>query len=228
MNATTFRYITDALTKDEALEMLKAKETTKKEREEKVRKVGSVVLSLLLFSRLYTYSSIYCCILDIPPTSHRLAGWVRLPLYDFISVCRLMLRYNYSLGYSDDKVSKLMKAAVARGFTHFKMKVGTNRFSDLRRGKLIRSIIDDPQYFPDSRLVRDPEHSSLEGKNAGGTGSVLMMDANQVWDVEDAIEWTKGLAEIKPWYASLPPLCYASMECLQPRFQVYRGADCTR
>ncbi|EIM84643.1 mandelate racemase/muconate lactonizing enzyme [Stereum hirsutum FP-91666 SS1] len=158
VNATTFRYITDALTPDEALEMLKAKEATKKVREEKVREVGY-------------------------PAYVTSAGW---------------------MGYSDDKVSKLMKAAVARGFNHFKMKVGTNRLSDLRRGKLIRSIIDDPQYFPESRLVTDPGDSSLEGKNAGGTGSVIMMDANQVWDVGDAIEWTKGLAEIKPWFIEEP------------------------
>lgn len=111
-----------------------------------------------------------------------------------------------------------MKAAVARGFNHFKMKVGTNRLSDLRRGKLIRSIIDDPQYFPESRFVRDPGHSSLEGKNAGGTGSVIMMDANQVWDVADAIEWTKGLAEIKPWCVPLPNLLCASMAVLTAAF----------
>lgn len=111
-----------------------------------------------------------------------------------------------------------MKAAVARGFTHFKMKVGTDRTSDLRRGKLIRSIIDDPQYFPESRSVKDPGHLSLEGKNAGRTGSVIMMDANQVWDVGDAIEWMKGLAEIKPWYIPLAPSRYGSMEVLKAVF----------
>lgn len=53
MNATTFRYITDVITKDEALKMLKAKEATKKDREDQVRNVGSVVPSLLLFSSVY-------------------------------------------------------------------------------------------------------------------------------------------------------------------------------
>ncbi len=40
MKATTFRYITDVITPEEAIEMLKAKEASKKEREEKVRELG--------------------------------------------------------------------------------------------------------------------------------------------------------------------------------------------
>ena len=79
------------------------------------------------------------------------------------------------------------------------MKVGGGFESDLRRGKLIRSVIDDPQYFPKDRGPRGPNGPELKGKNAGPTGSVLMIDANQVWDVNEAIEYTKGLAEIKPW-----------------------------
>jgi len=46
--------------------------------------------------------------------------------------------------------------------------------------------------------------SSIEGKNAGPTGSVLMIDANQVWDVPQAIEYVKRLAEIKPWFIEEP------------------------
>ena len=104
------------------------------------------------------------------------------------------------LGYSDDKVLQLTKAAVAKGFKHFKMKVGSNFESDLRRGKLIRSIIDDPQYFSkDKDPLQNPDDPELKGKNAGPTGAVLMIDANQVWDVKEAIEYTKSLAEIKPW-----------------------------
>jgi hypothetical protein len=52
-----------------------------------------------------------------------------------------------SVGYHDEKVVRLTKEAIARGFNHFKMKVGANLADDLRRGKLIRSIIDDPQYM---------------------------------------------------------------------------------
>ena len=155
MNATAFRYITDAITKDEALAMLKEKAATKSEREAHVREVGY-------------------------PAYVTSAGW---------------------LGYSDEKVARLTREAVAAGFNHFKMKVGANRDSDLRRGKVIRSIIDDPQYLPTGQKPRDPNGPDLVGKNAGPTGSVLMIDANQVWDVPEAIEYVKSLEDIKPWYA---------------------------
>ena len=45
-----------------------------------------------------------------------------------------------------------------------------------------------------------PDSPELKGKNAGPTGAVLMIDANQVWDVDQAIEYVKGLEEIKPWW----------------------------
>jgi len=40
VKAMSWRYISDAITKDEALAMLKAKEATKKEREAEVKKRG--------------------------------------------------------------------------------------------------------------------------------------------------------------------------------------------
>lgn len=46
---------------------------------------------------------------------------------------------------------------------------------------------------------RDPNSDALKNKNASATGAVLMIDANQVWDVKEAIDYVKGLAEIKPW-----------------------------
>jgi len=79
------------------------------------------------------------------------------------------------------------------------MKVGADQADDLRRGKLIRSIIDDPQYLPSGSKPRDPNGEDLRGKNAGPTGAVLMIDANQVWDVQQAIDYVKGLEAIKPW-----------------------------
>jgi L-fuconate dehydratase len=115
------------------------------------------------------------------------------------------------LGYSDEKIARLTKEAVAGGFNHFKMKVGADQASDIRRGKIIRSIIDDPQYLPAGHEPRDPNGPDLVGKNAGPTGSVLMIDANQVWDVPEAIEYVKGLQEIKPWLVSR---CLASTHCL--------------
>lgn len=93
-------------------------------------------------------------------------------------------------------MARLTKEALAAGFNHFKMKVGANVDDDLRRGTLIRSIIDDPQY---ATVKRDPGSKELEGKNAGPTGSVLMIDANQVWDVQQAIDYVKKLEPIKPW-----------------------------
>jgi L-fuconate dehydratase len=106
------------------------------------------------------------------------------------------------LGYSDEKVAQLTKEAIKAGFNHFKMKVGVNLADDLRRGRLIRSIIDDPQYLPgDPEPARLPGAAALAGKNAGPTGAVLMIDANQVWDVQQAIDYVSSLAEIKPWCA---------------------------
>lgn len=153
VNATAFRYISDAITKEEALAMLKAKAATKAEREAHVKEVGY-------------------------PAYVTSAGW---------------------LGYSDEKVARLTREAVEAGFNHFKMKVGADRANDLRRGKIIRSIIDDPQYLPAGRKPKDPNGPDLIGKNAGPTGSVLMIDANQVWDVPEAIDYVKDLEPIKPW-----------------------------
>jgi len=115
------------------------------------------------------------------------------------------------IGYEDDKVRHLTLEALKKGFNHFKMKVGTNVESDLRRGRIIRSVIDDPGNLPESR--KSPSPSSIEGKNAGPTGSVLMIDANQVWDVPQAIEYVKKLAEIKPWFIEEPT---APDECVLP------------
>ena len=102
-------------------------------------------------------------------------------------------------GYTDEKVARLTKEAVAQGFNHFKMKVGANRDNDLKRAQIIRSIIDDPQYLPEGLAPRDPNGEDLRGKNAGPTGAVLMIDANQVWDVQQAIDYVTSLKEVRPW-----------------------------
>ncbi|THH27444.1 hypothetical protein EUX98_g6744 [Antrodiella citrinella] len=158
VKSTAFRYISDAITKEEALTMLKKKAASKPEREARVREVGY-------------------------PAYVTSAGW---------------------LGYSDEKVARLTKEALRAGFNHFKMKVGADRDSDLRRGTIIRSIIDDPQYLPAGHKPRDPNGPDLVGKNAGPTGSVLMIDANQVWDVPQAIEYVASLEAIKPWFIEEP------------------------
>ncbi|KAG9025067.1 hypothetical protein FRB95_010596 [Tulasnella sp. JGI-2019a] len=156
VNSAAFRYISDAITKDEALEMLKSREAGKKEREEKVRELGY-------------------------PAYVTSAGW---------------------LGYDDEKVARLTREAVSAGFNHFKMKVGQNVDDDLRRGRIIRSIIDDAQYLPEGHVA--PTAASIAGKNAGPTGAVFMIDANQVWDVPQAIEYVKKLESVKPWFIEEP------------------------
>ena len=153
---------------------MKEKEASKAEREAKVRQLGYTLF--LPFTA------------EVSDISR--SPWFSYPAY-ITSVGWL--------GYSDHKVLQLTKEAVAKGFNHFKMKVGSDFASDLRRGKLIRSIIDDPQYLPKDGDPQCPNSPGLRGKNAGPTGAVLMIDANQVWDVNQAIEYTKGLAEIKPW-----------------------------
>jgi L-fuconate dehydratase len=82
------------------------------------------------------------------------------------------------LGYSDDKIRGLAQQALAAGFTHLKLKVGGDPASDLRRARIVREAIG-----PDRRL---------------------MLDANQVWGVEQAIEAAHKLAEVDPWWLEEP------------------------
>src|SRR3954471_11340027 len=82
------------------------------------------------------------------------------------------------LGFTDDGVRRRARAAVADGWTHVKMKVGGDPDADARRAALIREEIG-PERF-------------------------LMMDANQVWEVDEAIERTRALAEFAPWWMEEP------------------------
>jgi L-fuconate dehydratase len=82
------------------------------------------------------------------------------------------------LGYEDEKVELLVGEAVASGFTHVKMKVGADLESDDRRAGLIRRAL--------------------------GPDGVLMMDANQVWGVDEAIVAMRRLAAHDPWWIEEP------------------------
>ncbi len=82
------------------------------------------------------------------------------------------------LGYTDEKIRRLCREALADGFTHFKIKVGADRADDVRRAGIIREEI--------------------------GQNRSLMIDANQRWDVGEAIEWTKALAFAKPMWIEEP------------------------
>jgi L-fuconate dehydratase len=82
------------------------------------------------------------------------------------------------LGYSDDKLRRLCQEAVDTGYHHVKLKVGANLDDDIRRLRIAREVI--------------------------GYGANLMIDANQVWDVPEAITWVKALAEFKPLWIEEP------------------------
>ena len=82
------------------------------------------------------------------------------------------------LGYSDDKLRRLCKEAVDAGFDHIKLKVGRDLDDDIRRLRIAREVIG-------------PERK-------------LMIDANQIWEVGQAIDWVRQLAFARPWFIEEP------------------------
>jgi L-fuconate dehydratase len=132
VRAVPFRYITDALTPDEALDLLRAMAPGKEARRQEILSHGYPA---------YTTS----------------IGW---------------------LGYPDDKVRRLCQEGIAAGWRHFKLKVGRNLHEDLRRVRIVREEI--------------------------GPDRMLMLDANQVWDVDQAIAWMHELAPFRPWWIEEP------------------------
>ncbi len=79
------------------------------------------------------------------------------------------------LGYDDDKLRRRCREAVTAGFTHVKVKVGASIEDDLRRLRVAREVL---------------------GPDRG-----LLLDANQVWSVPEAIAWMGELAPFEPWCA---------------------------
>lgn len=82
------------------------------------------------------------------------------------------------LGYDDAKLRRLCHEAIDAGFNHVKMKVGRDLEDDIRRLTIAREVIGPDRY--------------------------LMIDANQVWEVDQAIEWVKKLAFAKPFFIEEP------------------------
>lgn len=82
------------------------------------------------------------------------------------------------LGYSDDKLRGLCQEAIDDGYRHIKLKVGRDLDDDIRRLRVAREVIGD-----------DAE---------------LMIDANQMWEVDQAIEWVNALAFARPWFIEEP------------------------
>ncbi|GJN73648.1 L-galactonate dehydratase [Purpureocillium lilacinum] len=130
-----FRYITDAITPEEALDMLRAQESGKAKRIEEALASRAVPA--------YTTS----------------AGW---------------------LGYGEDKMRALLHETLGQGYRHFKLKVGGSLDDDRRRLSIAREVIGYDK------------------------GNVLMVDANQIWSVPEAIDHMKQLADFKPWFIEEP------------------------
>jgi len=132
VSCVDFRYITDAIAPDEAIEILERGSSTKREREAELLRIGYPA---------YTTS----------------VGW---------------------MGYSDDAIRSLCRAAMADGWTHFKVKVGGQPDDDRRRVALVRDEV--------------------------GRASTVMIDANQRWDVREAIDRVTELAGFHPWWIEEP------------------------
>ena len=122
------------------------------------------------------------------------------------------------LGYSDDKLRGLCREAVDAGWTHLKLKVGRDLEDDVRRLRTVREVVGDK--------------------------ITLMVDANQVWEPAEAVEWMKSLAEFDLWFLEEPtspddilghrqvregihPVKVATGECCQNRiiFKQFLQAD---
>jgi L-fuconate dehydratase len=82
------------------------------------------------------------------------------------------------LGYSDDKLRSLCREARESGFTHVKFKVGRDLDEDIRRLTIAREEL--------------------------GEAMNIMIDANQVWEVDEAIRWVKALAFARPLFIEEP------------------------
>lgn len=127
-----FRYLSDALTPSEALDILRAAEPGRERRIEELLNVGY-------------------------PAYTTTPGW---------------------LGYSDEKLARLCREAVADGFPQIKLKVGANLSDDIRRMRIARECV--------------------------GADFPIAIDANQRWDVSEAIAWVNALAEFEPAWIEEP------------------------
>ncbi len=127
-----FRYLSDALTSDEALTMLRRTQAGRDER-----------VAALLESGYPAYT-----------TS---PGW---------------------LGYDDEKLARLSAQAVRDGFGMIKLKVGGSLEDDRRRLQVARRAV--------------------------GPDIDIAIDANQRWDVPDAIDWVQKLADFEPYWIEEP------------------------
>ncbi|MEU1624473.1 enolase C-terminal domain-like protein [Streptomyces sp. NPDC020096] len=99
------------------------------------------------------------------------------------------------LGYSDEKLVKLAQQAVTEGFRQIKLKIGADLADDIRRMRLAREAV--------------------------GPGIRIAVDANQRWDVSDALGWMSALAPYDPYWIEEPTspddvLAHAAVRAGQP------------
>ena len=109
------------------------------------------------------------------------------------------------IGFSDEKIARLCDEALADGWTHFKLKVGGDPADDHRRAGMVRLKI--------------------------GPSNRLMMDANQKWDVEEAIRRTHELEQYEPWWMEEPTspddiLGHARIRREVPGVRIATGEHC--
>ena len=89
--------------------------------------------------------------------------------------------YNTSVGWlgmSDDEVKQKLTEATQAGFKHFKLKAGLGIETDRKRLGMVREV--------------------------AGPEAVLMVDVNQIWDVDEAIEYMSKLADLNLWFIEEP------------------------
>jgi L-fuconate dehydratase len=159
VKAIDFRYIDDAITEVEAIDLLAS------------RREGQQARLALLQQQGY-------------PAYTTSVGW---------------------FGYSEEKIRRLAKEALADGWSHFKLKVGGDPAEDLHRGRIVREEI--------------------------GWDNKLMVDANQKWGVLEAIERTRQLAELKPYWMEEPTnpddiLGHARIRREVPQVRIATGEHC--
>ncbi|OBT53350.1 hypothetical protein VE04_06711 [Pseudogymnoascus sp. 24MN13] len=97
--------------------------------------------------------------------------------------CKAVPAYTTSagwLGYGEEKMKGLLEETLSKGYRHFKLKVGSSVEADRRRLTIARSVIGYDR------------------------GNILMVDANQVWSVPEAIQYMKQLKDFKPWFIEEP------------------------
>ena len=132
VSAVDFSHLSNALTREEALDLLRRGEADKAERIAELQAHGY-------------------------PAYTTTPGW---------------------LGYSDEKLVRLSKEAVADGFEMIKLKVGGSIAEDRRRMQLAREAV--------------------------GADIRIGIDANQRWEVGEAIDWLRELAEFDPYWIEEP------------------------